>query len=64
MPTLSLALTQLVLSAADWTLAGAVLYVLLPPVPFHFWHFWVRSWRPSCSAWRVTFPAGSACSKD
>ena len=36
LPTFPVALTQLVLSAADWALAGAVLYVLLPTgaVPF------------------------------
>ena len=36
LPTLSIALTQLILSAVDWALAGAVLYVLLPAgaVPF------------------------------
>jgi phosphatidylglycerol lysyltransferase len=36
LPTFSVALTQLVLSSADWALAGAVLYVLLPAgaVPF------------------------------
>jgi phosphatidylglycerol lysyltransferase len=36
LPTFPVALTQLVLSAADWALAGAVLYVLLPAdaVPF------------------------------
>jgi phosphatidylglycerol lysyltransferase len=36
LPTFPVALTQLILSAADWALAGAVLYVLLPQdaVPF------------------------------
>jgi phosphatidylglycerol lysyltransferase len=36
LPTFPVALTQLLLSAADWALAAAVLYVLLPPnsVPF------------------------------
>ena len=36
LPTFRLALTQLAVSAVDWTLAGAVLYVLLPwgAVPF------------------------------
>jgi phosphatidylglycerol lysyltransferase len=36
LPTFPVALTQLALSAADWALAGGVLYVLLPPgaVPF------------------------------
>lgn len=31
LPRLPLALLQLVLSIADWTLAGAILYLLLPP---------------------------------
>jgi phosphatidylglycerol lysyltransferase len=31
LPSPALAVTQLVVSAADWALAGAVLYVLLPP---------------------------------
>jgi phosphatidylglycerol lysyltransferase len=36
LPSVSIALAQAVISAADWALAGAVLYVLLPPpsVPF------------------------------
>ena len=36
LPAVSIALAQVVISAADWALAGAVLYVLLPPpsVPF------------------------------
>jgi phosphatidylglycerol lysyltransferase len=36
LPPVRLALAQLALSIADWTLAGAVLYVLLPPGPAPF----------------------------
>jgi phosphatidylglycerol lysyltransferase len=35
-PRIRLAMGQLVISAIDWTLAGAVLYVLLPPSPATF----------------------------
>jgi phosphatidylglycerol lysyltransferase len=36
MPTSRIAAAQLVLSCVDWTLAGAVLYVLLPPSSLSF----------------------------
>jgi phosphatidylglycerol lysyltransferase len=39
LPPPRLAMTQLALSAADWTLAGAVLYVLLPPSDLSFLEF-------------------------
>ena len=39
MPSAGLAITQLVISAADWVLAGAVLYVLLPPSALTFLQF-------------------------
>ena len=35
-PRMRLTIAQLVVSAIDWTLAGAVLYVLLPPSPATF----------------------------
>jgi phosphatidylglycerol lysyltransferase len=39
LPTPRIALAQLTLSAVDWALAGAVLYVLLPPSPLTFFAF-------------------------
>jgi phosphatidylglycerol lysyltransferase len=38
-PSLSIAASQVLISAIDWTLAGAVLYVLLPPSPLTFLGF-------------------------
>jgi phosphatidylglycerol lysyltransferase len=39
LPPPSIAIAQLVISALDWTLAGAVLYVLLPPGSVSFFTF-------------------------
>jgi phosphatidylglycerol lysyltransferase len=39
LPSLSIATGQVVISAVDWALAGAVLYVLLPPSPLTFLGF-------------------------
>ncbi len=39
MPPFSLAVSQVLISAVDWALAGAVLYVLLPPSPLTFLGF-------------------------
>ena len=52
------------LSAVDWALAGAVLYVLLPPSDASFLAVLGRvSRRRSCSGSPATCPAASACSK-
>ena len=51
------------LSSLDWALAGAVLYVLLPPAPCRSWRSSARSSPPSCSAWPATCPAASASSR-
>jgi len=39
LPTPAIALSQIAISAADWALAGAVLYVLLPPAGLPFLPF-------------------------
>ena len=39
MPPVSIAIAQVLISALDWTLAGAVLYALLPPSPLTFLEF-------------------------
>lgn len=39
LPPFSIAVGQVVISAVDWALAGAVLYVLLPPSPLTFGGF-------------------------
>lgn len=39
LPSMRIAVAQLALSAVDWALAGAVLYVLLPPSPLSFLPF-------------------------
>ena len=64
LPSPRIAVAQLLLSAVDWALAGAVLYVLLPaehavvsPVPRDL------SRRDPARAWPATFPAASACSR-
>ena len=54
---------QLGISVVDWALAGAVLYVLLPPGGCRSSRSSAPSSRRSCSGWRATCPAASACSK-
>jgi phosphatidylglycerol lysyltransferase len=39
LPPVRIAIAQVVISAVDWALAGAVLYVLLPPSPLSFLQF-------------------------
>ena len=39
LPSLTIATGQVLISAVDWALAGAVLYVLLPPSPLTFFGF-------------------------
>jgi phosphatidylglycerol lysyltransferase len=39
LPAVPIAIAQVVISAVDWALAGAVLYVLLPPSPLSFLQF-------------------------
>ena len=63
LPSPQIALAQVGLSALDWSLAGAVLYVLLPPSTLSFLPFLgIFSWR-SFWGWSAMFPAASACSK-
>src|SRR5262245_7779270 len=39
LPSTGIAIAQIVISAVDWALAGAVLYVLMPPLPLSFLQF-------------------------
>ncbi len=58
MPPVGLALRQVAVSIADWLLAGAVLYVLLPGGAPRSCRSSARIWWRSCLASSATFPAG------
>jgi uncharacterized membrane protein YbhN (UPF0104 family) len=63
-PPPRLVITQLALSAADWTLASAVLYVLLPPSGLSFLEFLGAFPRGHPAGYgEPTCPAASASSK-
>ena len=62
LPSPRLACTQLVISCLDWTLAGAVLYVLLPSSPLGFLEF-LGAFLAAILRHGQPVPGGLECSK-